>query len=113
MGKMQRVKGATYEREIAKFFSELLGAEFKRVLGQERDGGGDVTAENCGLLIECKRYKAMMMLYSWMRQAVVSAFSSLVPKIPVLAIRTDNEETLIVIRMKDVLAFAQEVLPDA
>ena len=113
MGKMQRVKGATYEREIAKAFSVPLGYEFKRVLGQERDGGGDVTAEGCGLLIECKRYKAMKGLYGWMRQASLSAFGPLVPKIPVLAIRADDEESLLVIRMRDMVAFAREILPDA
>ncbi len=109
MGKMQRAKGATYEREVAKVFSKMLDLEFKRVLGQERDGGGDVQAEGSGLLIECKRYKSMMTLYSWMRQAAVSSFGPLVPKIPVLAIRTDNEESLIVIRLKDVIAFAEEI----
>ena len=113
MGKMQRVKGSIYEREVAKFFSELLDQDFKRVLGQERDGGGDVQAEGSALLIECKRYKAMKGLYGWMRQAVLSSFGSLVPKIPVLAIRTDNEESLLVIRMKDALAFAEEIMPDA
>ena len=113
MGKMQRVKGATYEREVAKFFSGALDMEFKRVLGQERDGGGDVTAEGSDFLIECKRYKSMMTLYSWMRQAVISSYGSLVPKIPVLAIRTDNEESLLVIRMKDAVNFAKEMLPDA
>ena len=70
MGKMQRVKGATYEREVANFFSKTLGKKFKRVLGQERDGGGDVTAEQCDFLIECKRYKEMKGLYGWMRQAI-------------------------------------------
>ena len=113
MGKMQRVKGATYEREVAKFFADMLDLDFKRVLGQERDGGGDVTAEGSGFLIECKRYKAMKGLYGWMRQASISSFNTLVPKIPVLAIRTDNEESLIVIRMKDTIAFAKEILPDA
>ena len=90
MGKMQRVKGSTYEREIAQFFSKLLGEDFKRVLGQERDGGGDVQAEGSALLIECKRYKAMRGLYGWMRQAVLSSYNTLVPRIPVLAIRADN-----------------------
>lgn len=113
MGKMQRVKGATYEREVAKFMSKVLDRDFKRVLGQERDGGGDVTAEGCDFLIECKRYKAMMMLYSWMRQATISSYGTLVPKIPVLAIRADDEESLLVIRMKDIINFAEEVLPDA
>ena len=113
MAKMQRVKGAAYEREVAKFFSEVLDLDFKRVLGQERDGGGDVQAEGSDLLIECKRYKAMKGLYGWMRQAAISSFGTLVPRIPVLAIRTDGEESLLVIRMKDTVPFAKEILPDA
>ena len=113
MGKLQRTKGATYEREVAKLLTDALALKFERVLGQARDGGGDVQAEGSGLMVECKRRKTLKGLYAWMEQARVSAFSELVPKIPVLAIRADSEETLIVIRARDLIPFANEVLPDA
>ena len=114
MGRMQRNKGATFEREVAHALTEMLGGKFERVLGQARDGGGDVQSEFSVLLFECKRRKSLKTLYAWMAQAVASSYSAdVVPKLPALAIRADNEETLVVIRMKDLITFAQEIIPDA
>lgn len=41
-GRGARIKGANFEREIAKLFTERLGRDFQRGLGQTRGGGSEV-----------------------------------------------------------------------
>ncbi len=98
MGKSQRNKGAGYEREVCGLLNATFGTEVSRVLGQARDGGGDIHLGN--FLIECKRRKAMKTLYGWMAQATKSAHESGLP-IPVVMLRADGENTLVVIRLVD------------
>ena len=42
MGRLQRNRGATTEREIANYLTEQLGTVVKRKLGQARDSGEDI-----------------------------------------------------------------------
>lgn len=66
MGRMQRTKGATGEREFFALVSAHLGKTVKRELGQARDGGCDGV---CGpLLFEVKRRQRIAIL-RWMEQA--------------------------------------------
>ena len=54
MGKMQRLKGASFEREIVEAF-RASGIVAKRGLGQARGGGAEVPDVVTGLLhVECK-----------------------------------------------------------
>jgi hypothetical protein len=70
MGRSQRRKGAAGEREFAKLASELLGRSCQRLLGQARDGGGDVPVSP--VLFEVKRRHRIAPL-RWMEQARKSA----------------------------------------
>jgi len=121
MGKLQRNRGANYEREVANELTDLLGHEFRRVLGQERDGGGDVQSEDVDILFECKRRRSLKCLYDWMDQAIVSAAqqdmkpqSHIAPlrTVPVVVFRGDNAQSLVILRLDDITDFAGEVLGD-
>lgn len=91
MGKMQRTKGATYEREIA----NAIGA--KRNIGQARDGGDDITHE--GYRIECKRRASVGPMKGWMEQAVASCRTP--DETPVVVCRGDGGESYVILRFKD------------
>lgn len=91
MGKMQRRKGAAYEREIA----NAIGA--KRNIGQARDGGDDITHE--GYRIECKRRAKLGPMVQWMEQAEASCVSD--TETPVVVCRGDGGESLVILRFKD------------
>lgn len=67
MSKMQRTKGATYEREICARLSEECGRKIQRNIGQARDGGTDIPFGN--FLIECKRRKTLGTIEKWLKQA--------------------------------------------
>ena len=66
MGKMQRTKGASFERDIVKDLVAKGYDDAKRNLEQVREGGGDINLP--GYLIECKRY-ANIAVYKWLEQA--------------------------------------------
>lgn len=91
MGKMQRRKGAAYEREIA----NAIGA--KRNIGQARDGGDDITHE--GYRIECKRRAKLGPMVQWMEQAKASCTSD--AETPVVVCRGDGGESLVILRFSD------------
>lgn len=123
MGKLARTRGIEYEREVAKELTQLLGLEFKRVLGQERDGGGDITAEGLDIMFECKRRRTLKGMYDWMAQAIDSAYGVHARRtgcglstgfpIPAVVFRADNEESLVMFRLKDLALVVAEMLGDA
>ena len=91
MGKMQRTKGATFEREIA----NALGV--KRNIGQARDGGNDI--DYPPFTIECKRYQKLMFRPAWMRQALAACTPE--RPTPVVITRGDGTEAMVVMRFTD------------
>ncbi len=66
MSKANRIKGAAFEREIAKTLSEELGQKVWRNLEQVRSSGSDLMVG--GWAIECKR-RARISIYEWIEQA--------------------------------------------
>ena len=66
MGAAERRKGQAAEREVSGLLQELLGVECVRRLGQERDGGHDVTVGP--VAIQVKRQEKAR-LPSWLEQA--------------------------------------------
>ena len=94
MGKSQRTKGATFEREIVKAFKEL-GFDFSRNLDQWRDGGGDISTKRW--MFECKR-RAKISIYEWMEQCVKASKEE---QIPVVIARGDNKEALAILKFSD------------
>jgi hypothetical protein len=91
MGKSQRTKGASFEREIA----NALGV--KRKIGQARDGGNDLDLPP--YTIECKRRARASFSWDWMEQAI--AASTPERPVPVVIVRGDRGEAFVVMRFSD------------
>ena len=94
MSKMQRTKGASFERDIVNVLKEH-GYEAGRNLTQTRDGGGDIDLPRW--LLECKRY-AKIAVYVWLKQAIKAARPG---QIPVVIARADKEEAIAILRFID------------
>ena len=92
MGKMQRNKGASGERECLSLLQERLGIDLSRNLQQTRNGGADCMGIS-GIALEIKRAKKPE-LKGWWEQAVKQAFDS--KKVPVLAYRIDRQQWVFV-----------------
>ncbi len=99
MSKSQRTKGAAGEREFCKLLAAHGFPEPKRLLGQARDGGGDIPTPP--ILWEVKR-RQKIATYEFMRQAV-DAIGNSHCVIPAVAMRADGEDWLVVMRAKDLL----------
>lgn len=95
MGRSQRTKGATFEREALAEFSAALGEKFTRLLGQARDGGAD--GKVYALRIEFKRRGE---LAKWYAQAVAAAKAQ---EIPLVVMRADRGESMALISLKNLL----------
>lgn len=103
-GKGSRVKGSRFERELANLFTEKLGVEFKRGLGQTRSGGkevSDIYSESAEWLhIEAKRQKRCN-IKAAMQQAILDTKES--KKTPVVITKDDHSEILVTMRLEDFL----------
>lgn len=97
-----RARGAGFEREIVNALRDSLGVDCKRNLDQVRDGGDDIKLAPYS--IECKR-RARIAIYDWWEQAVKSAGKDLRP---VLMVRADRKQTLVVISLDEFLRLARE-----
>lgn len=108
MGKLSRTRGSSYEREVCAELSAVMGQRVVRILGQARDSGGDIYTPP--FLWECKR-RRIFAGYVFMEQAVSSCFlhkqRTGEDAIPIVAVRTDGEESLVIMRMKDALPLIQ------
>lgn len=107
MGASQRRKGAAYEREVAARFSSAIGQQdFRRHLGQARDGGYDIRVGP--LVVECKRRKQIAAVAQWMAQAEAACDPKAAPyaDIPVVVCREDHGRDYIVLALEDFLALA-------
>jgi len=102
MSAMSRRKGAGYEREIVKIIRESLGIEVKRNLDQVRDGGGDIVLGK--YLIECKRRKSIA-VYEWLDQCIAACMNKFKP---LVVVRGDNRENLVILRLTDFLEIIKE-----
>ena len=101
MGSMSRRKGATFERETAHRWSSALGREAKRRLGQARDSGHDL--ENTEpFVVECKR-RAKIAVYEWYVQACDASAKAGRGSIPVVVMRQDGSEPLVLLSEADFL----------
>jgi len=100
MSKMQRTKGAAYEREICARLSESSGTKVQRHIGQARDGGNDITVEP--FTIECKRRKSLKTIYGWLSQA----WAARTPEapVPIVVARADDEYSFVIIPLENFLA---------
>lgn len=92
MGKKERTKGAQFEREVA----AVLGAERVGARGRPDAEHADIVHPDC--LIECKRRKDIA-IYQWWRD--LRGKAQLSGKTPVLVIREDREEALMVVSLEE------------
>lgn len=100
MSASQRNKGAEGERALCAILSDYLGKSVKRNLGQSRDGGYDI---ECGpFAIEVKRRKNIAASI-FMEQAIEAAGD----KTPVVAMREDFGEWLVMFRLPDAIKLMQ------
>ncbi len=96
-GRKSRTKGQEGEREFARELTWVLDVEAHR--GRQFHGGQDapdVKTTLEGVHFEVKRCEALS-LYKAMEQAIGDAESD----VPVVAHRRNNQEWLLVLRMKD------------
>lgn len=103
MSKSQRTKGADAEREICALLSDAFGQKITRRLGQARDSGHDVDVP--GFQIEVKRRRTIALIYPAMAQAIKDAPPSVSP---VVAIRADGKEWLMIMKFADWAKLARE-----
>ena len=101
MGKMQRTKGAVFEREVVHSLRSI-GIASDRNLEQTRDGGGDIDLP--GYMIECKR-RAKIGVYEWLEQAERAAKDG---QIPVVVARADRKEAIAIIKWVDFMRMLDE-----
>jgi len=100
VSKSQRTKGAAGEREFCKLLASHGFPDPKRLLGQARDGGGDIPTPP--LLWEVKRRKGIA-VYAFMEQAEAALAAREDCAMPCVAMRGDGKDWLIVMRASDVL----------
>jgi len=96
-----RVKGANFEREIAKMIHETLGFDVKRNLEQYREADhGDLNGVP-GWLIECKRYAhGITYRREWWQQCESAANTR--GEQPVLIYKYDRHPIQCVVRLSSI-----------
>ena len=105
IGKQNRQKGAAGEREIAAILTEELGIPVKRILGQARDSGSDISTPPYRW--EIKRRKAGNIAYQWMEQATVSLLPG---ERPIVAFRSDGKKWMVVMPLEEAVKLIREEL---
>lgn len=105
MGRLQRNRGATTEREIATYLTEQLGTAVKRKLGQARDSGEDISIPP--FRIEVKRRRGFAGL-SFLKQAETGAEPG---ELPVVIIRVDGDlRPMVLMRLDHFVPMMREEL---
>ena len=98
-GRGARIKGAAFERHLAKYFSENTSLDAKRGIGQTRSGGAEVSDVDIPVLhIEAKRHKRCN-IKAALKQAIEDA--NVNGKIPVAITKDDRAEILCTMRLDD------------
>ena len=107
-GKGARIKGAQFERDLAKMFSEKTPLEAKRGLGQTRGGGSEVSDIDMPVLhVEAKRHKRCN-IKGALEQAIADSTNN--GKIPVAITKDDRKDILVTMRFDDWLQFFNSFL---
>ena len=104
MSASQRRKGAAGEREWCAFLAGIGIAGAKRLLGQARDGGGDVPVPP--ILWEVKRHAAFA-VYKHLDQAKAALEQNPQCDTAAVAARGDNREWLVVLSADDFFRLMQ------
>lgn len=98
-GRSARVKGATFERDLAKYFTENTELTAKRGIGQTRSGGAEVSDVDIPIVhVEAKRQKRCR-IKAAMAQAIEDA--NINGKLPVAITKDDRQDILCTMRLDD------------
>ena len=101
MSAYERNKGAQGEREFSELLRRAGYLDAKRLLGQARDGGGDIPCPP--ILFEVKRRKKIR-VRDFLNQAIKAYPQYPGCKIPAVAMRNDgNTDWMILLRADDFL----------
>lgn len=102
-GRGARIKGATFERTLAKYFTDKTRLEAKRGIGQTRIGGSEVSDVDMPVVhVEAKRHKRCN-IKAALRQAIDDA--NINGKIPVAITKDDRADILCTMRLDDWIHF--------
>lgn len=106
---------------MAEVFSQALGVDFKRNIGQARDGGNDIDVGP--LVVEVKRRRSLKGLYDWFHQAAAAVAKRRPPGrpgidfigygemlVPLVVAREDGGRWLAILDLDDFLVLTQEEL---
>lgn len=108
MGRFSRNKGKVGERELAHELTRVFGVTARRgVQFQGSPDSPDVVVDIPDLHIECKRTERFR-LYEAIQQAVEDAGET---KIPVVLHRQNKKPWVAVVRLDDLPALVQKLLP--
>lgn len=104
-GRGARQKGFQFERDVAKMLSEATGLEWKRGLGQTREGGAEVPDVmppegelRNRLHIECKRQKTCS-IKTALKQALNDIGDG--PEAPIIITKDDRKDALVTMRLDE------------
>ena len=107
-GRGARIKGAAFERKLAKYFTENTKLEARRGLGQTRLGGAEVSDVDMPIIhVEAKRHKRTN-IKAALLQAINDA--NVNGKIPVAITKDDRGEILCTMRIDDWVLFFNSYL---
>jgi Holliday junction resolvase len=95
-----RARGARGERELCNLFTDALGFNVSRRLGQARDSGHDIDLP--GFDIEVKKRRKIALLYEALGQAESGSGT------PVVASRADGKDWLVTMYLTDWIKLARE-----
>lgn len=102
-GRGARIKGAAFERKLAKYFTDNTKMEAKRGIGQSRRGGSEISDVDMPIIhVEAKRHKRCN-IKAALRQAIEDA--TINKKIPVAITKDDREEILCTMLLDDWIHF--------
>lgn len=102
-GRSARIKGATFERDLAKYFTDKTPFEAKRGIGQTRSGGAEVSDVDIPIIhIEAKRQKVCR-IKAALEQAIQDA--NINGKIPVAITKDDRADIICTMRLDDWIHF--------
>jgi hypothetical protein len=102
-GRGARLKGAAFERQLAKYFTDNTPLEAKRGIGQTRNGGAEVSDVDMPIIhVEAKRHKRCN-IKAALKQAIDDA--NVNGKIPVAITKDDREKILCTMLLDDWIEF--------
>ena len=110
-GRGAQVKGKSFERKVAKLFTEALGYQFKRGIGQSRGGGQEVPdgySEEADLFHIEAKCQQRTNIKGALLQAISDVEESKSGRIPIAVTHEDRSDTYVTLRLEDFLLIAKE-----